>query len=124
MRDPGHRQEHLANQVKRQLSESLIRDLRDPGVGFVTITGVKMSRDLRVARVFASVLGDADRAAEALKGLRRASRFLERELFRRLRLKGPMEIRFELDDSAERASRIEEILKSVDRKETTEESDP
>ncbi|MEE8111652.1 MAG: 30S ribosome-binding factor RbfA [Acidobacteriota bacterium] len=124
MQDSGHRQQHLANKVKRQLSESLLRDLRDPEVGFVTITSVEMSRDLRIARVFASVLGDADRAAEAVKALQRASRFLERELFRRLRLRTSMELRFSLDDRAEQVSRIEEILKLADRKETTEESDP
>ena len=124
MQDSGHRQQHLANKVKRQLSESLLRDLRDPEVGFVTITSVEMSRDLRIARVFASVLGDADRAAEAVKALQRASRFLERELFRRLRLRTSMELRFSLDDRAEQVSRIEEILKLADRKEKTEESDP
>ncbi len=124
MQDSGHRQQHLANKVKRQLSESLLRDLRDPEIGFVTITSVEMSRDLRIARVFASVLGDADRAAEAVKALQRASRFLERELFRRLRLRTSMELRFSLDDRAEQVSRIEEILKLADRKETTEESDP
>ncbi len=124
MQDSGHRQQHLANKVKRQLSESLLRDLRDPEVGFVTITSVEMSPDLRIARVFASVLGDADRAAEAVKALQRASRFLERELFRRLRLRTSMELRFSLDDRAEQVSRIEEILKLADRKETTEESDP
>ncbi len=124
MQDFGHRQQHLANKVKCQLSESLRRDLRDPEVGFVTITSVEMSPDLRIARVFASVLGDADRAAEAVKALQRASRFLERELFRRLRLRTSMELRFSLDDRAEQVSRIEEILKLADRKETTEESDP
>ena len=123
MRDPERRKEHLANQVKRQLSESLLRDLRDPGIGFVTITGVEMSRDLRIARVFTSVLGDAGRAEETLEGLRRASRVLERDLFRTLRLRGPVELRFELDDSADRASRIDEILKTVKPKPSTEESD-
>lgn len=109
----GRRKERLADSIKRRVSEALLRDLRDPHLGFVTVTGVDVSGDLRVAQVYVTVLGDEQRAVEALRALRRAQGFLERTLFRELRLKRPVEVRFHPDEAAGRAARIEAILRNL-----------
>ncbi|MCZ6670004.1 MAG: 30S ribosome-binding factor RbfA, partial [Acidobacteria bacterium] len=104
MRPQSRRQERLADLLKRRISEAILQEVQDPRIGFVTITGVNLSGDLRIAQVYVSVLGDEKRALETLQALQHARRFLERTMFRTLGLKMPVELRFRFDESLERAA--------------------
>ena len=96
--------------IRQVLSDALAGDLKDPRVGFVTVTEVNTSPDLRHARVYVSVLGtDAEREA-TLDGLRSAHGFLQGRIGGELHLKHTPELRFVYDDTAERAARVERLL--------------
>ena len=96
--------------VRQVLSDAITRDLSDPRVGFVTVTAVQTSADLRHARVYVSVLGaDADREA-SLEGLRSAHGLLQRTVAAELRLKHTPTLTFAYDDSIDRGMRISEII--------------
>jgi ribosome-binding factor A len=96
--------------VRGVLGHAIATELQDPRVGFVTVTGVKTSPDLRHARVYVSVLGDQQARAETLAGLRSAHGFLQRLLATELVLKHTPAITFEYDDSIERGMRISGLL--------------
>ncbi len=95
--------------VRAELATLIQREVRDPKVGFVTITGVKLSPDLRHARVYVSVL-EEEREAESLEALQRAAGFLRRELAARLQLKNVPALVFHADLSLRQGARIEELL--------------
>ena len=96
--------------VRQVLSDAITRDISDPRVGFVTVTAVQTSADLRHARVYVSVLGaDADREA-SLEGLRSAHGLLQRTVATELRLKHTPTLTFAYDDSIDRGMRITEII--------------
>ena len=88
----------------------LARDVRDPGVGFVTITRVKMSPDLQLARAYYTQLGDEAAKKETRRALDRVIPFLRRQIGARLRLRRVPELRFEFDETVEKQDRIEKIL--------------
>lgn len=96
--------------VREVLSDAISTNLKDPRVGFVTVTAVKTSRDLRHARVYLSVLGDDAARQETLAGLRSAHGFLQAELSRQLNLKHTPVLTFEYDETVERAARLSELL--------------
>lgn len=96
--------------VREVLSTSVTTDLKDPRIGFVTVTDVKTSPDLRHARVFVSVLGPPEEQQASLKGLQSAHGFLQAGLARNLRMKHTPELTFILDDTAERAARVERLV--------------
>jgi ribosome-binding factor A len=97
--------------VRQVLSDAVAQDLQDPRIGFVTMTSVKTSPDLRHARVYVSVLGnDAERAA-TLAGLQSAHGALQRRLARELRLKRTPTLEFLYDETTDRAMHLEEILR-------------
>jgi ribosome-binding factor A len=96
--------------MREVLSDTLTKDVKDPRVGFVTITDVKTSPDLRHARVYVSVLGTAEEIEASLDGLRSAHGFLQARINSELRLKRTPELRFEHDDTAERAVRLQQII--------------
>src|SRR3954454_2026815 len=95
----------------RQVLSGAVQDLKDPRVGFVTVTAVQTSPDLRHARVYASVLGDAAARDASLAGLRSAHGFLQRRVASELRLKHTPTLEFVYDDTAERAQRLEKLLR-------------
>ena len=107
------RSERVSDQIKEEIADILMRKIKDPRIGFVTVTDVELADDLRNAKVFVSVLG-AERSA-TLKGLESASEFIRSELGRRLRLKFIPELLFRYDDSAERGAHIMELLNEVDK---------
>jgi len=110
----------LNEQLKRELSELIRTQVRDPRVGVVTVTGVRTTKDLGVARVHVRTLGaDAERA-DTLEGLTAAAPFLRTALGRLLRVRRVPELRFEEDRSLEHARRIEEVLSEVIRPEDAE----
>ncbi len=96
--------------VRAVLSETISSELKDPRVGFVTVTGVKTSPDLRHARVYVSVLGDDDERTATLTVLRAARGFLQRRVASELTLKHTPALSFEYDTSIDHGMRITEIL--------------
>ena len=110
MSAPGGRMRRVDEAMREVLSDTLTKDVKDPRVGFVTITDVKTSPDLRHARVYVSVLGDAAAVEASLDGLRSAHGFLQARINSELRLKRTPELRFEHDDTAERAVRLQQII--------------
>ncbi|MFQ5878272.1 MAG: 30S ribosome-binding factor RbfA [Acidobacteriota bacterium] len=109
----GTRRERVSDLIRDEISRLLLRELRDPRIGFATVTAAEVSPDLRSARVFVSVLGDARARADSLRALNHASGFLRRALFKNLRLRYPPSIVFVLDDSLDRGERIEGILRAI-----------
>jgi len=101
--------------VRAVLSDAIASEVKDPRVGFVTVTAVKTSPDLRHARVYVSVLGDQAARGASLEGLRSAHGFLQRRLADELPLKHTPTLTFEYDESIDRGMRITELL--ADREE-------
>jgi ribosome-binding factor A len=99
--------------VREVLGDAVNRDLKDPRVGFVTVTEVRTSADLRQARVFVSVFGTAEEQAATLEGLASAHGLLQARLARELRLKRTPTLEFQLDDTAVRAARLEALIEDV-----------
>ncbi|HZU59760.1 MAG TPA: 30S ribosome-binding factor RbfA [Solirubrobacteraceae bacterium] len=96
--------------VRAVLSDAISKNLKDPRIGFVTVTGVKTSPDLRHARVFVTVLGSEDVRAATLDGLRSAHGYLQGRLASELSLKRTPTLHFEYDESTDRGMRISELL--------------
>lgn len=96
--------------VRQVLSDAVAQDLQDPRIGFVTMTSVKTTSDLRHARVYISVLGNEARRADTLAGLRSAHGALQRCLARELRMKRTPTLEFLYDDTTDRAMRLERLI--------------
>ncbi|MGH2871154.1 MAG: 30S ribosome-binding factor RbfA [Solirubrobacteraceae bacterium] len=96
--------------MRAVLSGAIAIELKDPRVGFVTVTGVKTSPDLRHARVYVSVLGDDAQRATTIDGLRSAHGYLQRRLASELTLKHTPALTFEYDDSVDRGMRLQSLL--------------
>lgn len=107
------RQRRVAELIHRELSLVLMREVRDPRLVDVTITGAEVAPDLLVARVYFTVMGDADDAQEALDALQGAGGYLRTQLAGRVQLRYAPELIFELDKSAEHGRRIDELLAQV-----------
>jgi ribosome-binding factor A len=103
----------LNEQLKRELAVLIRTAVRDPRVGVVTVTAVDVTNDLAVARVFVRCLGSEEEVDQVLAGLEAAAPFLRTELGKSLRVRRVPELRFERDETLERAMRIEEILTEV-----------
>src|SRR5438445_13871996 len=101
-----HRKEKLVELVAVELSELIRTRLKDPRVGFASITHVEVSGDLRHAKVFVSVMGDADAQKSTMQGLKHATGFLRHELASRLVLRYMPELVFKLDTSIEEGTRV------------------
>lgn len=103
--------------LARQVLGEEIQSLKDPRVGFTTVTAVRISPDLRHARVLVSVLGTPDEQEETMKGLRSATPHLRTELGRQIRMKYLPELTFELDRGVEEAERVETLLRRIHEEE-------
>jgi len=110
----GRRIDRIEEQLRIEVSEILERELHDPRARSATVTGVKVSPDLRHARIFVSVLGGEDERRKALQGLRSAAGFVRKSLGKRLQhMKRIPEIVFDYDESIEKGLRIEELLQQI-----------
>jgi ribosome-binding factor A len=110
MRGPNRRPDQVAETIRQVIADLLLTELRDPRIGFVTVTGVHVTNDLSVATVRVSVMGEpADREA-ALQGLESAAGFLRSRVGKVLTTRMVPELRFELDRGLEHAARINQIL--------------
>lgn len=107
------RPERVADQLRSELSDLLTRHVHDPGIGFVTLTRVRVSPDLQLARIYYTSLGDDAARRQTERALRRATPFLRRELGRRLRLRRIPELEFFFDKSVEGHARIEELIEEI-----------
>lgn len=107
------RRERLGDQIRVELSDLILRDVRDPRVGFVTVTEVRMSGDLQHARVYVSILGDEEQTRESFAALERAGGFLRAQVGRRIKLRRVPELRFALDETLDTSDRIDALLEET-----------
>jgi ribosome-binding factor A len=105
----------LAEQIRQDLTELLVREVRDPGVGFVTLTRVRVTEDLQQARVFYTTLGEGVEAEKTARALARATPYLRRALAQRLGLRRVPELSFAVDASLANQARVEELLEQIKR---------
>ena len=111
---PGQqRAGRVAGAIREEVADLLRRRIKDPRVGFVTLTGVEVSPDLRHARVFYSLVGDPAQRAATQKGLDSATPYVQGEVGRRLRLRNTPALEFHYDASLERGARIEQLLREA-----------
>src|SRR2546423_12976791 len=113
----GARMRRVNEAVREIVSAHIAEDLADPRIGFVTVTGVETSADLRSARVFVSVLGNDERREAALAGLGSARGYLQQRVGEELRMKRTPTLAFVHDDSIDTGMRIEELISDLDRRE-------
>jgi len=112
------RPERVAQEIQTAIASMVARgELRDPRIGFITITGVKVSPDLRVAKVFYSMMGTDAQKAETKRGLEAAKGFLRREVSARVQLRVSPEIYFAFDESIQEGDKIDRLLREVKEKE-------
>jgi len=110
----GHRPDRVGDQIREILSELLSRGaVHDPGIGFITLTRVKVSADLQVAKVFYTSLGDDKARRETSRALERATPFFRRHVGSRLQLRRVPELEFRFDESIAHQDRIEQILRDL-----------
>lgn len=112
-----HRQEKLGELIATELSDLLRTRVKDPRVGFASITHVEVSGDLRHAKIFVSVMGTPEEQVETMKGLKHATGFLRHELASRIVLRYMPEIVFKLDNSIAEGSRVLELIHQIEQEE-------
>ena len=113
----SRRPEQMAETLRQVVTDGLAREVRDPRIGFVTVTGVLVTSDLSHARIMVSVPGDAAEKARALEGLQSAAGFLRSRAARALTTRIVPELHFELDKGLEHAARINDLLGDLRREE-------
>lgn len=109
------RADRVGDLIRTELADILLRKTKDPrvGAGFVTITDVKLSDDLKHANVLVSIFGDEDAKKESLKGLKSASHFMRSELGKRLKMRSTPDLHFHLDESIERGANMMDTLRKL-----------
>ena len=116
----GHRPDRVGDRIREEISEILSRGVvHDPGIGFITLTHVRMSPDLQMARVYYTMLGDQAARRETARALDRATPFFRRQIGSRLRLRRVPEIEFRFDESIAHQDRIEQVLRDLHAEEAS-----
>ncbi len=105
--------ERIALQLQREISDIVQHHLKDPRIGFVTVTDVELSNDMGHAKVFVSVMGSAEQKQESMHALERARGFIRSEIGNRIRLRVTPELQFRLDQSIDYSARIEHVLHEI-----------
>ncbi len=118
----GSRPERVGEQIRQELSQIIAQQLHDPGIGFLTLTRVKVTSDLQLARVLYTVMGDEKQRKETAKALERAIPYLRRQVGSRIRLRRVPELQFFYDEAIQHQDRIEQIL--LDLKKERDERGP
>jgi ribosome-binding factor A len=106
-----YRKLRVQDLLREEIALIIQREIRDPGMGFITVLGVKMSDDLKDAKVYLSIYGDEQQKAATLAALKRSRNYIKFLLGKRIHLRNMPELHFVIDDTYEKAARIEEILK-------------
>ncbi len=114
------RMERVQELMKQELSKIILQDLKDPRIGFVTVTQVDMSSDLRNARVYVSLMGSDQQMADCWQGLKSSLGYLRREIGRRVRLRYTPELSLALDKSLDNSVHIQTLLQQISREEKQE----
>jgi ribosome-binding factor A len=109
----GKRSEKVADLIQKEISQMLLKSIKDPRIGFVTITKVTVSEDCRFAKVYYSVTGTPEERKRSMRGLDSAKGYVRKELGRRIRLRYTPEIMFQFDPSIEYAIHMEELIQSI-----------
>ncbi len=117
------RVEKLQELIKQEMSKMLLREIKDPRIGFVTVTDVEVTGDLREAKIYVSIMGGEEQVKSSLEGLHSALGFIRREIGRRIRLRFTPEISFALDNSLDYGEHIQKILLKLGRERETHETD-
>ena len=108
-----HRVERIQEQVREEVSQMLATEVRDPGVGLVTVTRIKVTGDLSLARIYWTIIGDAAERKKTVKALERATGFVRHLLAERLALRRVPEVKFIFDESVTAQARIEELIQEI-----------
>jgi ribosome-binding factor A len=114
------RSNRVGEQMKKELGEIISRKIKDPRIGFVTVTDVQVTGDLQQATVYISVLGDQEQRENTLKGLAKAKGFIRSEIGHRIRLRKTPEISFEFDESIDYGNRIDTLLNQISKENDSE----
>ncbi len=115
----SQRSNQVSEELRKIISMILLEDLSDPRMGFVTITRIELTDDLRFARVFYSVLGDAAQKESTREALQENMGFIKKLAVERINMKYAMDIKFELDKSIEHSFHIDELLRKIKKNEST-----
>ncbi|MBI5418150.1 30S ribosome-binding factor RbfA [Candidatus Poribacteria bacterium] len=115
---PSRRIERVNELIHEEISDIIQKKLNDPRIGFVTVSDVEVSDDLRYAKVFVTVYGTEQAKESSLIGLTQARGFIRREVGKRIRLRYIPEIFFKFDDTLERSSKLQEILNKIENEKT------
>ncbi|PLX82149.1 MAG: 30S ribosome-binding factor RbfA [Desulfuromonas sp.] len=111
--DSFHRSQRVAELIQQEISALIQFELKDPRIGFVTITGVEVSYDLQHAKIYYTVMGEEKQRRETAAGFAKALGFLRREIGKRLRLRLVPELSFQYDTSIEHGGHIETLLNQI-----------
>ncbi|MEW6623237.1 MAG: 30S ribosome-binding factor RbfA [Bacillota bacterium] len=103
----------VAEQMKKEIAAIIEKEVKDPRIGFITITAVELSNDLRYAKIFVSSLGNEEEQKRSMEGLEKAKGFIRREIAKRIKLRYAPELSFRFDDSIEHGVRISQILSRI-----------
>ena len=117
------RSERVADLIQKEISQMLVKSIKDPRIGFVTITKVTVSEDFRLAKVYFSVAGTLEERERSMKGLDSAKGYVRKELGRRIRLRHTPEIMFQFDPSIEYAIHMEKLIQSIHGKKEADENE-
>lgn len=107
------RSRRVSELLREEISRVITQQLKDPRIGLVTVTSIKLTDDLKLARVYFSILGDADARRNSLLGLERAAKFIRTEIGRKTNLKYVPELEFYYDETVDYAQNIESLLKQI-----------
>lgn len=111
----GKRSEKVADLIQREVSEMLLRSVKDPRIGWVTITKVKVTEDCRLAKIYFSVTGSPEERERSTEGLESAKGYIRKELGKRIRMRYTPEIKFQFDPNIEYAIHLEEVFQGLQR---------
>ncbi|GMA48992.1 ribosome-binding factor A [Alicyclobacillus contaminans] len=116
------RAQRVAEQMKKEVADIIRHSVKDPRIGFVTVTRVEVAGDLQHAKIFVSVLGNSAEKQATMDALQRAVGFVRGEVARRLRMRVAPDVQFKLDESGEYSAHIESVIRQIHRDEETGEA--
>lgn len=120
---PSHRHERVTERIRQELSDIITHQLKDPRVGFITVTRVKVAPDYTKATVFVSILGEANAERTTMRALSHARGHIQTELSRRIRIRRHPEISFRIDEGFKNSLRVSRILSEIEAVEPTGEAE-
>ena len=109
------RVEKLQELIKQEVGKILLMDIKDSRIGFVTVTGVEMTSDLREAKIFVSIMGNEEQIKSTWEGLQSALGFIRREIGKRIKIRFTPEISFALDKSLDYSEHIQKLLLKIEQ---------